>query len=149
MSLWSISFSYLDALGLLALWREALLARAVLEGRTKGYKNHPQLQRSKELSDPLEGINTYLYYVLSEGRRRGYLFDGSKVDSEKVNPKLRIAVKEGQLSYEFDLLKCKLKVRARKQYELLQGISIPEPCPMFYAVKGGTEPWERVKPLRC
>lgn len=45
MRLWTISFKYLDAKGLVALWREALLAKNVLAGLIKGYKNHPQLDR--------------------------------------------------------------------------------------------------------
>ena len=45
MRLWTINFKYLDAKGLVALWREALLAKNVLAGLTKGYKNHPQLDR--------------------------------------------------------------------------------------------------------
>jgi hypothetical protein len=28
---------------LVAVWREGLLAQAVLQGKTNGYKNHPQL----------------------------------------------------------------------------------------------------------
>ena len=43
MRLWSIHPRYLDSMGLVALWREALLAQAVLRGETKGYKFHPQL----------------------------------------------------------------------------------------------------------
>jgi hypothetical protein len=48
---------YLDGRGLVALWREALLAQAVLRGRTRGYR-HPQLARfrSREnLARPLPG----------------------------------------------------------------------------------------------
>jgi hypothetical protein len=47
MRIWSIHPKYLDIKGLVALWREALLAKHVLEGRTKGYRNHPQLDRFK------------------------------------------------------------------------------------------------------
>ena len=43
MRLWSLHPKYLDKLGLLGLWRESLLAQKVLLGKTKGYKNHPQL----------------------------------------------------------------------------------------------------------
>lgn len=149
MRLWSISPSYLDPVGLVALWREALLARAVLEGRTRGYRNHPQLQRFKALSDPLEGINTYLYYVLQEGRARGYSFDPSKVNGKMVNLELRVPVKRGQLIYELDLLKCKLKRRDPGRYELLKDVARPALNPLFYEVEGATEPWERVKGISC
>jgi len=45
MRIWSLHPKYLDAKGLVALWRDALLARHVLQGKTTGYKNHPQLNR--------------------------------------------------------------------------------------------------------
>ena len=38
MRLWSIHPKYLGTKGLVALWREALLAQKVLQGNTKGYK---------------------------------------------------------------------------------------------------------------
>jgi len=38
MRLWSIHPSYLDRQGLLAVWREGLLALKVLKGETIGYK---------------------------------------------------------------------------------------------------------------
>ena len=60
MRLWSIHPSYLDVKGLGAAWREALLAQKVLEGLTRGYKNHPQLLRFKQAEDPLSAIGTFL-----------------------------------------------------------------------------------------
>jgi hypothetical protein len=38
LRLWSIHPKYLDATGLVALWREALLAQKVLKGKTKADK---------------------------------------------------------------------------------------------------------------
>ena len=37
MRLWSINPKYLDVKGLVALWRESLLAKKILEGNAKGY----------------------------------------------------------------------------------------------------------------
>ena len=48
MRLWTLHPKYLDARGLVALWRESLLAQAVLAGRTRGYRSHPQLERFRE-----------------------------------------------------------------------------------------------------
>lgn len=45
MRLWTLHPEYLDRQGLVALWREAPLAKAVLEGKTRGYRRHPQLER--------------------------------------------------------------------------------------------------------
>ena len=41
MRLWTLHPQYLDPRGLVALWREALLAQKVLLGRTRGYRAHP------------------------------------------------------------------------------------------------------------
>ena len=83
MRLWSLSPEYLDSKGLGALWREALLAKAVLEGKTKGYQKHPQLIRFQESKEPLVSINFYLAKVWEESEIRGYQFDRSKVGAEK------------------------------------------------------------------
>ncbi|MDI6747818.1 MAG: pyrimidine dimer DNA glycosylase/endonuclease V [Rhodocyclaceae bacterium] len=41
MRLWTLHPRYLDARGLVALWREARLAQAVLGGKTRGYTHTP------------------------------------------------------------------------------------------------------------
>jgi len=59
MRLWSLHPKYLDAQGLVALWHEALLAKAVLRNETKGYRNHLQLERFRASSMPLLTINSF------------------------------------------------------------------------------------------
>ena len=59
MRLWSLHPQYLDARGLMAFWREGLLAKAVLEGKTKGYTTHLQLLRFRKQDRPLDAINVY------------------------------------------------------------------------------------------
>ena len=147
MRLWSIKFEYLDSKGIAALWREALLAKKVLEGKTKGYRNHPQLIRFKEQPDPISAINTYLYYISLSTKERGYSFDTRKIDSSKINTKLKIKVTNGQLDYELELLKQKLKKRSIAQYERIKSISNAEPNPLFEATDGPIEEWEKVKKL--
>jgi hypothetical protein len=66
MRLWSLHPKYLDARGLVALWREGLLAQAVLRGRTNGYVHHPQLERFRAESSPLGAIADYLRGVHGE-----------------------------------------------------------------------------------
>jgi hypothetical protein len=56
MRLWSLHPCYLDRQGLLALWREALLAQKMLQGQTRGYRFHPQLERFRAQSDPSAAI---------------------------------------------------------------------------------------------
>ncbi len=146
MRLWSISFRYLDGIGLVALWRESLLAKAVLEGRTAGYRQHPQLLRFRGYRDPLAAINTYLYYVRRESINRGYRFDGSKIDMDRVDLGIKIPVTQGQLDYELALLRHKLAVRSPEFYELIRGIERAEPNELFVSVPGEVEGWERVRP---
>jgi hypothetical protein len=75
MRLWTIHPCYLDAQGLVALWREALLAQKVLQGKTKGYRHHPQLIRFQSRLRPEAAIAVYLAAVLVEAQHRGYNFD--------------------------------------------------------------------------
>ena len=96
MRIWSLHPRYLDRQGLTAGWREALLAQAVLEGGTRGYTRHPQLERFRAEPDPAEAIGDYLAAVADEAGRRGYLFDRSKVH-RRGDPARRIVVTRGQL----------------------------------------------------
>ena len=103
MRLWSLHPSYLDAKGLVALWRETLLAQKVLKGETKGYKNHPQLERFKAVPDPLAAVASFLQGVYDEAVKRGYKFDKSKIGEGRYQAK--IPVTSGQMQYETDHLK--------------------------------------------
>ena len=100
MRLWTIHPKYLDRQGLVALWREGLLAQEVLRGNTKGYKNHPQLERFKNHPDQLQAIAYFLYEVLIESKRRNYHFDESKISL--VNFPKKIKTTTGQLNFEFN-----------------------------------------------
>ena len=146
MRLWSLHPKYLDCKGLVAVWREGLLAKKVLEGKTRGYKNHPQLIRFKNLKDPIKAIESYLYYIYLEAKRRGYNFDKSKLSIKKPLSRI-MPVTSGQLEYEFSHLCKKLKKRDLKFYEYLckQKIEKLKPNPIFYSVKGSVEPWEKIK----
>lgn len=144
MRLWSLHPQYLDVQGLLALWREALLAQKVLSGRTAGYKNHPQLERFKEHSRPGEAIAAYLLEVWKESERRGYHFDLKKVGAKRAQRKIRVT--QGQLRYEFRWLCRKLKKRSPRQYRFVVSKKRMRPHPFLHPVKGPVEKWERVKP---
>jgi hypothetical protein len=98
MRLWSIHPKYLDSKGLVALWREALLAKCVLEGKTKGYKNHPQLNRFKETKNPIDAINCYLSEIYNEAEKCGYKFDRNKINWKFSKSKLTVT--NGQIVYE-------------------------------------------------
>ena len=144
MRLWSLHPKYLDPKGLLALWREALLAQKVLSGNTTGYKNHPQLERFKKHFHPNEAITVYLLSVWKESKRRGYDFDLKKIGGKKTKKKIQVT--QGQLQYEFKWLCQKLKKRSPKQYRSIASQKKILPHPLFRLVKGPVERWERTQP---
>ncbi len=97
MKLWTLHPKYLDAKGLLAVWREGLLAKKALLGRTKGYMHHPELLRFKKSGSPIKAINAFLYRIYLESLERGYNFDASKIKTER-NPGMIAVAPEQVLS---------------------------------------------------
>ena len=141
MRLWSIHPSYLDAAGLVALWREGLLARKVLCGRTKGYTRHPQLIRFRETPDPVQTIDAYLKAVHEEASHRGYRFDDSKISPTPPTP-ARLPITTGQMAYEFRHLLNKLQQRSPGTYTALRDTATIRPHPLFIPIPGGICAWE-------
>jgi hypothetical protein len=146
MRLWTLHPKYLDAKGLVALWREALLAQKVLRGKTKGYRHHPQLLRFQAHANPVVAVAAYLMAVLAEAERRGYQFDGSKIGQCDVT--VEIHETDGQVLYEWEHLKRKLKQRAPNVLAAHKGVSLPEPHPIFKVVRGKIREWELVTSTR-
>lgn len=142
MRLWSLHPSYLDRQGLLACWREGLLARKVLQGQTRGYRNHPQLLRFRAQPDAITAVDGYLLEIFTEAQRRGYSFDRSKIGAGQVDHKLTVT--DGQLNYEWEHLKNKLRKRDVERHERLACLETPLPHPLFEVVPGDVEAWERV-----
>ena len=142
MRLWSLHPKYLDSKGLVALWREALLAQAVLRGQTRGYKHHPQLERFRSHVWPRFAINAYLAVVQAEASSRGYAFDRRKVGP--VRPVPHISVSRGQIQHEWKHLQAKLAARSPSWVEQWCSIKHPACHPLFRSGSGGVEPWERV-----
>lgn len=144
MRLWSLHPRYLDAKGLVALWREALLAKAVLEGKTRGYTRHPQLERFKAASDPAALVSRYLAAVLAEADARGYAFDRSKCAAACGPAALDVA--RGQLELERGHLLAKLRVRDPARVAALEAAEPLLPHPLFRVVEGPVAAWERRHP---
>lgn len=144
MRLWSIHPSYLDRQGLLALWREGLLAKKVLEAKTKGYRHHPQLARFYTHPHPLPAINRYLWAVYRESLNWGYAFSREKIGSSV--PKVKtITVPRGQIAYEFKHLLGKLRTRDPERYKHYRHLAKPRCHPSFTVIPGEIEPWEKLK----
>lgn len=140
MRIWSLHPSLLDTKGLVALWRETLLAQKVLLNETTGYKNHPQLHRFKTSNNPIGAIATYLCFIADEADLRGYNFNRDKIHQERLTSKIEVTL--GQVEYEFAHLLNKLKVRDIDRYNkhITQQTLLTHP--MFVIVKGEIEPWE-------
>lgn len=142
MRLWSLHPQYLDPQGLVALWREALLAKAVIRGETRGYRQHPQLLRFSLHPHPRLAINAYLAAVLAEATHRGYGFNHSKVGPVRVVK--RIPVSSGQLAHEWSHLQRKLSARSPAVHARLASVVTPACHPLFCRKAGPVAPWERV-----
>lgn len=143
MRLWSLHPAYLDSKGLVALWREGLLAKAALFGQTKGYKNHPQLDRFKKHPNLEAAINSYLWEVFYEAERRGYNFNREKLGP--TQPCEPIPVSLGQLAYEFEHLQRKLQKRAPDRYRQNLASHKVIAHPLMEITSGDIATWEIVK----
>src|SRR3984893_1696323 len=140
MRLWTIHPQYLHAQGLVALWREALLARAVLRGQTRGYRHHPQLERFRAHAFPRCAISAYLAAIYSEASARGYGFDKRKIGL--LRPVQSISTTTSQILYEWQHLLGKLSVRSRVLHRQWRTIRVPQSHPLFTPVPGVIEQWE-------
>ena len=143
MRVWSFHPRYLDTKGLGGVWVETLLAKAVLEGKTKGYTRHPQLNRFRDSSNPVKYVSLYLRTVHDEATKRGFKYDGSKVGEVVDLPPL--AVNKEQLEYEWNFFLTKLKKRSPEMLAEFSKISFPDTHPIFKVVEGGIASWEVVQ----
>lgn len=141
MRLWTLHPQYLDPQGLVALWRESLLARAVLRGETRGYKHHPQLERFRMQADPLAAVDAYLAAVHAEACVRGYRFDAGKFDNSAVA--VPIDATSGQLAHEWEHLLHKLETRNPALFVRWREVVAPACHPLFRIGEGPVAAWER------
>ena len=145
MRIWSLHPKYLDTRGLVALWRESLLAQAVLQGKTKGYVHHPQLQRFRAQANPVGFIAEYLRAIRAEAVSRGFNFAAEKIGRSRANG--RITVSRGQLEFEWQHLVAKLQKRDPGWLAGIPEVSTPDPHPLFRAVPGQIADWEKVSAI--
>tara|TARA_B100001123_G_scaffold241347_1_gene269813 strand:- start:1534 stop:1953 length:420 start_codon:yes stop_codon:yes gene_type:complete len=138
MRIWSIHPQYLEPKGIVALWRETLLAQKVLKGQTNGYRNHPQLNRFKACPSPLGAIADYLREIFADAVRRGYSFNHSKIETVSLGKQLPVTM--GQIAFERLHLAAKLNRRAPEQ---VPPPDPPLPHPLFKIEPGALENWER------
>ena len=117
------------------------MAQKVLLGKTKGYKNHPQLIRFMDTINPVGAIATYLRHVADEADKRAFRFDRGKITNKSLRGKLPVT--NGQLDYEFAHLLSKLKERSPDLFRQFKENMKIEPHPMFKKVSGDREGWEK------
>ena len=142
MRIWSLHPRYLDWMGLGAQWREGLLAQKVVQGKTKGWRNHPQLNRFKEHEEPMNAAGYYLKEIYAESQRRGYNYDFSKI-LYPVTEVEKIQLNRGQIDYEFEILQERLSKRTPRKYEENLAVSEVLPHPLFVLRDGLPELWEK------
>ena len=142
MRLWTLHPKYLDPKGLAALWREGLLAQAVLRGQTKGYTRHPQLVRFRETQTPVRCVAEYLRVIQQEAKLRGYRFDSSKI--ARGGRVESIVATNGQLQFEWHHFLRKLRQRNPQWFERLKSVQRVYPHPLFKIIPGGVEDWEKI-----
>ncbi len=140
MRLWTVHPRHLDAKGLVAAWREGLLAQKVLQGATRGYRSHPQLDRFRATADPAAAIGQYLRGLHVEAGRRGYRFDAAKIAAGPFRG--RISCTRGQLRYEWAHLKRKIRARDAAKYREVRSTARPRAHPLFRLREGPVERWE-------
>ena len=143
MRLWSLHPRALDRQGLVAVWREALLAQRVLAGATRGYRHHPQLRRFQGHPRPGSAIAAYLHAIADEADRRGYRFDRTRITAPERTA-APLPVTAGQLRFEAEHLAAKLRERAPERVRRDGAADPPEPHPLFRSVPGPVASWERV-----
>ena len=141
MRIWTLHPRYLDPQGLVAVWREGLLAQAVLQGKTKGYRHHPQLIRFREQRNPVSAIATYLDAIYQESLQRGYRFDHTRLQPGRTRKKM--IENQDQLAYEWQHLRTKLKARSPDRFAIIRSIRIPDPHPLFSIQPGPVQSWEK------
>lgn len=140
MRLWTVHPRHLDTKGLVAAWREGLLAQKVLRGETRGYTRHPQLARFRAQPKPVEVVSAYLTLLAKEAFRRGYVFDVTKISKPRFEGKL--VETRGQLLFEWRHLKRKLRARSPRLYRECCGLACPTANPLFRIVQGPVRAWE-------
>ena len=144
MRIWSLHPKYLDPPGLVALWREGLLAQAVLSGKTEGYTKHSQLVRFQEQPSPLGAIAEYLRIVHIEAVTRGYHFDGRKISRSRASGQFDVT--RGQLQFEWSHLMEKLRARNPQWRANLETVKRPQQHPLFRVHRGPQAEWEKGEP---
>lgn len=130
MSLWTVHPKYLDKQGLIALWREGLLAQKSLNGELDIELNNQVWQQFKNSENPLKAIGTYLSFIASEGARRGYKLGHEKIIYPNFDDN-KFDIRPQDLIFEMKHLRDKLKLRDKNKWHEVNQVEQVEPNPAF------------------
>lgn len=92
---------------------------------------------------PGDRIVGYLHALADEADARGYRYDRSRIAGPRCAV-VPLEVTEGQLQYEWGLLRAKLARRSPDVLARWAGVAVAEPFPGFVVVPGPVAAWERV-----
>jgi hypothetical protein len=111
-------------------------------GDTRGWRNHPQLDRFKDHSETMDAIGFYPLKIREEASFRGHSYDGSKI-RRPINRVALTSITTGQLLYEFSLLLERTRLRMPAWHEKLREVyDLPKAYPLFEVVEGDVGRWE-------
>ncbi|HYY42093.1 MAG TPA: hypothetical protein VE775_05125 [Pyrinomonadaceae bacterium] len=95
---------------------------------------------SRPQPDPRGAIAAYLRGLYAEACARGYRFDAENIAADDFAGRLDCT--RGQLLYEWQHLRAKLRERDARKFAEVQVLAAPEAHPLFNIVAGGVEAWE-------
>ena len=141
MRLWTLHPKYLDAKGLVAAWREALLAQAVLRDRNDWLPK----PSSTDPVPPLTLTGSKYRVLSSRAACRGkpaWVSVRPRKDRLPRGGRSRLKATLGQLGYEWKHLRAKLAIRDKAWLASLGRVARPDAHPTFRVVPGDVEDWE-------
>ena len=138
--IWSLHPKYLDGIEIFFLWRNCIMAKKILDGTEKVNRKFPHLARFESSSNPIGAINIYLSEVYKIASTHGKNFKLDKFDDSFKDISLNVT--KGQMEYEVELFKKKLRNRSSDTNALIFKIKIIEPNPLFKVVEGNKEAWD-------
>ncbi len=145
MKLWSLHPRHMDHTRLLALWRTALAARDIIEGRASDYRVDRSIYRFMGRLDSDRAINTYIYYIWLEAKGRGYRFAREEaLKKELIDTEIKIPVTSGQLLFEAWKLLTKISQTNPDWISRLAIEKCFEANPVFRVVEGLPDPREKI-----
>ncbi len=127
MRLWIAHPKYLDVQGVLRVWSDALLARSIFEGRRRGKRYKQQLAPYRKTRKPILAIDTYLYHISRDAKRRHIILSKHKLN----DPLLRFRMPVTRVALREDFVHLQRALRRRKRRAAVRAGQRLAPHPLF------------------